>query len=117
MTCKEKILSNDYADILIDYVLPEEALAEQEIDYCFRALDDEFGVAYASRQELPPLSVGAYSYASIPNLYGLMQTFQAENLVEMGNLRVQGPPLELQGRGVIIGFVDTGDGVIIMSSQ
>lgn len=108
MTCKEKILSDDYADIIIDYVLPEEALARQNIDYCFRALDDEFGVAYAARAELPPLSVGVYNYASIPNLYGLMQTFQAENLVETGNIRVQGPPLSLQGRGVIIGFVDTG---------
>lgn len=108
MTCKEKILSNDYADIIIDFVLPEEAVAEQEIEYCFRALDDEFGIVYANRQELPPLSIGVYSYASIPNLYGLMQTFQAENLVEMGNLRMQGPPLSLQGRGVILGFVDTG---------
>ena len=108
MTCKERILSNDYADIIIDFVLPEETLARLGFDYCFRALDDEFGFAYAERQELPPLSVGVYSYSSIPNLYGLMQTFQAENLVEMGNLRVQNPPLALQGRGVILGFVDTG---------
>ena len=107
MTCKEKILSNDYADIIIDFVLPAEILAGR-LDYCFRALDDEFGVAYVNRQELPPLSVGTYNYSSIPNLYGLMQTFQADNLIETGNLRVQGPPLSLQGRGVIIGFIDTG---------
>ena len=105
MTCKERILSNDYVDIIIDFVLPDETLARLGFDYCFRALDDEFGFAYANRQELPPLSVGVYSYASIPNLYGLMQTFQAENLVEMGNIRVQNPPLALQGRGVILGFV------------
>ncbi|MCM1251936.1 MAG: S8 family peptidase [Clostridium sp.] len=108
MTCKERILSNDYADIIIDYVLPDDRLAQQEVDYCFQPLDDEFGFAYVRRQDIPPLSVGVYNYASIPNLYGLMQTFQTENLAEMGNLRVQGPPLELQGRGVIIGFVDTG---------
>ncbi|MCM1038900.1 MAG: S8 family peptidase [Roseburia sp.] len=108
MTCKERILSNDYADLIIDYVLPEEALARQEVDYCFRAIDEEFGIAYVNRDEIPPLSVGVYTYSSIPNLYGLMQTFQAENLVEMGNLRMQSPPLSLQGRGVIIGFVDTG---------
>ncbi|MCM1145653.1 MAG: hypothetical protein NC318_05475 [Blautia sp.] len=115
MTCKEKILSNDYADIIIDYVLPEEALAQQEIDYCFRAVDDEFGVAYVNRQEVPPLSVGVYNYASIPNLYGLMQNFQTENLVETGNIRMQGPPLSLEGRGVIIGFVDTGECVNLLS--
>lgn len=111
MTCKERILSNDYADIIIDFTLPEEALARltaQGIDYCFRALDDEFGFAYVKRQDIPSFSFGSYTYASIPKLYGLMQDFQTENLTEMGNLRVQGPPLELQGRGVIIGFIDTG---------
>ena len=108
MTCKERILSNDYADVIIDFMLPEEALEGQGIDYCFRSINDEFGVVYANRQELPAISVGSYNYYSIPKLYGLMQTFQAENLVEMGNLRVQAPPLSLQGRGVIIGFIDTG---------
>lgn len=108
MACKEKILSNDYADIIIDYVLPDEVLAEQNLDYCFRALDDEFGVAYVNRQEIPPLTIGVYGYAAIPKLYGLMQTFQIENLVEMGNVKVQAPPLSLQGKGVILGFVDTG---------
>lgn len=108
MTCQEKILSNDYADIIIDFVLPEETMAGRRLEYCFQTLDDEFAIVYANRQGLSPLSVGVYNYASIPNLYGLMQAFQAENLAEMGNLRMQGPPLSLQGRGVILGFVDTG---------
>ncbi len=108
MTCKERILSNDYADIIIDFILPEGSLAEQGLDYCIHTLDEEFSAAYVSRGQLPPLSIGVFRYSAIPKLYGLMQTFQAENLVEMGNLRVQGPPLSLQGNGVIIGFIDTG---------
>ncbi len=108
MTCKERILSNDYADVIIDYRLPEGTLNRWNIDFCFQPFDEEFSIAYLERAELPPVSLGTYTYASIPDLYGLMQTFQADNLVETGNLRVQGPPLELQGDGVIIGFVDTG---------
>lgn len=108
MTCKERILSNEYADVILDYTLPDELLTMLNPDYCFRRLDDEFGVAYIERQQLPELSIGVYNYASIPKLYGLMQTFQAENLVEMGNIRIQNPPLSLQGKGVIIGFIDTG---------
>lgn len=108
MTCKDRILSNNYADVIIDYVLPEEELQRLNFDYCFSAIDEEFGTAYISRQELPPLSVGMYGYSAIPKLYGLMQTFQAESLVEIGNLQMQGPPLSLNGTGVIIGFIDTG---------
>ncbi len=108
MTCKERILSNEYADVIIDYVLPEEELQRLNFDYCFSEIDEEFGTAYINRQEIPPLSVGMYGYSSIPKLYGLMQTFQAENLVETGNLQIQGPPLSLKGTGVIIGFIDTG---------
>lgn len=108
MTCKERILSNEYADIILDFVLPDEFLSRINFDYCFRRLDDEFGIAYVDRQSIPALSIGEYNYASIPKLYGLMQTFQAKNLVETGNLRIQSPPLSLQGNGVIIGFIDTG---------
>lgn len=108
MTCKEAILSNAYTDIILDYTLPNEFLSRLNIDYCFRRIDDEFGIVQIESQKLPELSLGIYNYASIPKLYGLMQTFQAENLIEMGNIRIQNPPLSLQGKGVIIGFIDTG---------
>ena len=108
MTCKEKILSNEYADLIINYIQPNELEGLMNVDYCSHILNDEFTAVYVKRQGLPPLSIGVYSYSFIPNLYGLMQTFQEKNLVEMGNIRIQNPPLSLKGRDVIIGFVDTG---------
>lgn len=108
MTCKEKILSDAYEDIIIDFSLSQEWVNLLQYDYCFRELDGGFNIAYVERQSLPPLSIGMYTYAFIPKLYGLMQTFQAENLAAMGNLRIQYPPLSLQGSGVMIGFIDTG---------
>lgn len=115
MNCKERILSNDYADFILDYALPDVRLAELGYEYCFSDIDEEFRIVFLDLQEVLPISTRIYTYASIPKLYGLMQTFQADNLVETGNLQIQGPPLSLKGNGVIIGFVDTGERVIILS--
>ncbi|MCM1266742.1 MAG: S8 family peptidase [Bacteroidales bacterium] len=112
MTCKERILSEDYADIITDFELMEEILELSGIDACYRELDGGYGVSYVKRDEIPPLSIGQYGYSSIPKLYGLMradgQLFDLSCLTAMGNIRVQEPPLALQGSGVIIGFIDTG---------
>lgn len=106
------ILSNDYADLISDYVLPNEFLGLSASDYCFHEIDAGFGVANVRRSVIPPVSAGIYGYSVIPVLYGLMQIgeelFNPENLAAMGNLRVQNPPLSLQGSGVIVGFIDTG---------
>ena len=116
MTCKERILSDAYADAIIDYDVSEALIEVPGPDNCIYDLDDRYRIAHVERQGQEELSIGVYSYAAIPNLYGLMQTFRAENLIDMGNLRIQEPPLSLQGNGVIIGFIDTGERVIIMSS-
>ena len=112
MPCKEMILSNDYADLISDYVLPNELLGLPASDYCFHEIDAGFGVANVRRSAIPPMSAGIYGYSVIPVLYGLMQIgediFNPENLAAMGNLRVQNPPLSLQGSGVVVGFIDTG---------
>ena len=112
MTCKEKILSNDYADLITDYVVAEELSGTSPIDFCFHGIDDGYGVANVNRGMFPPTSIGYYGYSAIPVLYGLMQTqdiiFDPENLAQTGSIRLQNPPLSLQGVGVVLGFVDTG---------
>lgn len=108
MTCKERILSNAYADVILDYNIASELLNIEIPDYCYYELDDEYRIAHVERQRGTGITIGTYGYSSIPNLYGLMQTFHAGNLADMGNLRIQEPPLSLQGKGVIIGFIDTG---------
>ena len=112
MTCREKILSNDYADLITDYVVAEELSGTSPIDFCFHGIDDGYGVANVRRSMFPPMSIGYYGYSAIPVLYGLMQTgeivFDPENLAQTGSIRVQNPPLSLQGAGVVLGFIDTG---------
>lgn len=112
MTCREKILSNDYADFITDYVDAGRMQEEEPLDYCYHAVDAGFGTAYVRRSQIPPLSLAYYSYASIPKLYGLMQdgrnSFDTEPLASTGSIRVQNPPLSLKGRGVLLGVIDTG---------
>ena len=112
MTCKEKILSNGYADFITDYVTADELSGTIPVDFCFHAVDSGYGVANVDRSMIPPMSVFYYGYSMIPKLYGLMQVgedvFNPDNLSAMGNIRVQNPPLSLQGAGVVVGFIDTG---------
>lgn len=112
MTCKEMILSNDFLDIIADYEVIEDILDITDVEYCYHAIDAGYGVANVRRSQVEPVSIGYYGYSTIPKLYGLMQAdeeiFDASPLSAMGNIRVQNPPLALQGSGVIMGFIDTG---------
>lgn len=112
MTCREKILSEEFLDIIVDYDVIVEILEDADVEFCYRELDAGYGIAHVRRSQVQPISIGSYGYSTIPKLYGLMQAgerpFDASPLAAMGNIRVQNPPLALQGSGVIIGFVDTG---------
>lgn len=144
MDCREKILSEDYQNLLVDYVAYFDVLKQNAVDYCFLPIEDDLGILYVNRLDVQPLSISEYRYAFIPKCYGLaargetsglFSTIkQSENAVygeyglqqegqrlagayeDSGILRVQQPPLSLTGNGVLIGFVDTGERVIIMSS-
>lgn len=104
--CREKILSPDYLDfILPDYrrdeevTYPEDQFCVQELGYGYRAL-------YVSRDVVPELSIEAFGYNQIPGCYTLTD-MDAVN--EAGISAVQNyPTLNLLGKGVLIGFVDTG---------
>jgi len=121
MTEREKIASNDYIDVLSDYNQPEGLDVEVE-DYVFQPIDTNLGVTYINKEEVTPIEIRRFTYRSIPKLYGLMQVdgggispgagsetnFDPTPLINSGILQVQGEPLNLTGRGVVIGFLDTG---------
>lgn len=112
MTCREKILSNEYADLITDYRTAEELLNISSMDLCIHDIDAGYAVANVDRNVIPPMSAATYGYSLIPSLYGLMQAggnlFNPENLAETGSIRIQNPPLSLTGEGVILGIIDTG---------
>lgn len=115
MTCKERILSNDYADIITDFVIPERFQYQIPADNCYHQVLDELRILYIERRAIPNLSISDASYYFIPRCYGLTQLdgigAQESNsiaLMESGILAIQGQPLNLTGRDVTIGFIDTG---------
>ena len=113
MNCREKILSEDYMSILLDYV-PEEANQEDEA-FCYQQVDGTLGIYYLDRSAVLPLSPVNYLYRYLPQLFCLgafpaagSRTFRTEPLEGSGILAQQRPPLELTGRRVVMAFIDTG---------
>ncbi len=107
--CRDRILSDAYGDLIIDFEPPARELFPERIrDYCIVPVGD-YRMIYVNRSELSPFSESLYSYVNTPNLYGLMQNeFDPTSLIESGITGLQRPPLSLRGEGTIIAFIDTG---------
>ncbi len=114
MDCKEKILSNQYADGVVDF--PVERVVSDTDDICYIPISDRYYAVYQNREEASGLLGSTYQYQYIPKVYGLMQVpgadddtvFDPSVLVESGIRQLQGPPLNLRGNGVIVAIIDTG---------
>lgn len=101
--CEEQVYSNDYFDFIIPY---GEAATIPVAQACTQRIDEDFDIFYYSRQGLPPLSVGAYTYNVIPKCFGVLDQTALE---VSGIIRMQNQPaLALKGEGVLVGFIDTG---------
>ena len=118
ISCRDRILSNDYADLIIDFELTEELLEMDttNLDYCYRQIDRGLGLVFTSRNQLETVGLLNYSYQRIPGLFGLQELttesvgslFDPTPLISSGIQGVQGEPLNLTGRGTVIAFIDTG---------
>ena len=107
--CKKRILSNDYLDMLVDFNLSAEEIFggnRDNLDYCEHRITNDLRILYVAASSMPPFVLGGYRYQYLPKCYGLLQDISA--LEESGILPILGPPLELTGRNVLIGIVDTG---------
>ena len=104
--CREKILSEDYVDLILpdyrrefDVVLPERQICFQELGFGYRAI-------YIDRELVGEVSFDKVGYDGVPNCYTLLD---AGAMNETGISALQNyPTLQLQGDGIMIGFIDTG---------
>ena len=104
--CREKILSEDYRDFIVSQLNPAELAEYIEEDTCMQEMRFLYDSIYLEKEKIEPLSFGRYSYNAIPKCFTLLDT---EALTQAGILQIQNyPTLNLQGTGVMIGFVDTG---------
>ena len=112
MNCRQRIYSNSYFDYITDFPIDRER--EDVADLCFIEVDNRFNIVYIGRSRISDLATYFFDYQSIPKLYGLLQlqesqmNFNVNNLIASGITQVQGPPLSLTGRGVVLCFIDTG---------
>ena len=118
LLCREKILSNEYADWVIDFELTDwlKRLDRQGVDYCYDKIDDTLGIIYAKREEMEDTEILNYSYRQIPALLGLPEISREEGesefdftpLYETGSLTASEEPLSLTGKNTVIALIGTG---------
>lgn len=115
MDCRDRILSNDYIDIISDF---DVSLVESgDLDQCTVTVENFYSIVYLKYSQLVDQDAYYYEHRSVPKLYGLMQEstappgerpFDPSALIASGILQVQNDPLGLVGRGCVIVFIDTG---------
>ena len=103
MTCEEQIYSEDYYDFIIRTNDPRIEIPE---GVCMQKVDTAYANVYISREGMPDINPVDYSYSSIPKCFSLLD----QNALEVSGISqvLSQPTLSLTGRGVLVGFVDTG---------
>lgn len=108
MTCQEKILSEEYGELIFDFTSDYAKRLQQE-NVCFTPVDDRYNIFYIRQQEIERYQGSLYLYQYLPKVYGLMaEEFDPISLESAGILSAQRPPLSLTGKGVVLAFIDTG---------
>ena len=104
--CRKKILSEDYHDFIVSDIRMPFLQDMLEKDYCLQNPGFFYQCAYLSKSVIKPVSLENYSYFSIPKCYSLL-SMQALN--QAGILPIQNhSTIQLSGKQVMIGFLDTG---------
>ena len=102
---RAKITSNEYMDLLIQYNGNMEIIAQYQ-DLSVQIMNPSFAVVYLPVWEIPNRLYSEFGYASLPLCYALMQDLSLE---ASGITKLRGiSALNLRGKGVLIGMVDTG---------
>lgn len=117
MSCKEKILSEDYLDLIEESLIRDDENVRYN-NYCEQKLTNNVSLFYVSREEIRDQFPTAEMYSRLPKCYGLtgggLETSQPATqfnplpLSNSGIFVVQNPPLRLTGTGTIYAIIDTG---------
>lgn len=107
LSCTPYIYSQEHIGYFIKYDNDLRGVMEVMNPDCIDVINNRFLVAY---KEAPmsdnPEGFFAYGYNNLPKVYGLMDVAGVEDIGAFAVRRL--PGLALDGRDVIVGFVDTG---------
>lgn len=99
------IYSNDYSDYMINFLKESEKTANIEKG-CINPITQKFAILHFPRTQKDFTNLETVPYASIPKLFGLMDS---SNMEVIGVEQVQNEKkLGLTGKNVITGIIDTG---------
>jgi subtilisin family serine protease len=103
--CRDRVYSEDYFDLLIEYGRYIGQL-QADPNLCYNIINITHAVLYFPIANLPNNFVQIYGYGVVPSCFGLLDL---PSLEASGVRRVQNiPALDLRGNGVLIGIIDTG---------
>lgn len=104
--CREHVLSNDYRDFIVSQLDAKEFTPIITEDTCQQEMEFIYKVIHVEKDRADPIGFDRYSYNAVPKCYTLMDIAA---MTQAGITQVQNyPTLNLQGTGVMIGFIDTG---------
>ncbi len=105
-SCREQILSDDYYDLISEVTETSPLNPLYALFTCVQQVNPGLAVLHISRQQYPVYDFIIASYTATPKCYALADV---RTLEQAGIYQVQQyPGLELTGKDVLIGFVDTG---------
>ncbi len=102
---RAKIVSNDYADFIIDWN-SSQSILDQFPNVTIQIMNQRFAIGYAPASQLNNQTVSRYGYSILPAVFALMsrRSLEASGVVRLRNV----PTLNLRGQGVLVGVIDTG---------
>jgi subtilisin family serine protease len=102
---RERIVSNDYADLLIAYS-GDESVFQNFQDASVHIINSLDAIVHVPVQQITDSTIIQLGYSVIPSLFGLISqaSLESSGVIRLRNV----PNFNLRGQGVLIGIIDTG---------
>lgn len=102
---RERIISEDYADLLVVYSVDQQFF-EQFTDATVHIINNILAIVHVPVSQITESAVSERGYSVMPSLYGIISqaSLEASGIQRIRNI----PSFDLRGQGVLIGIIDTG---------
>ncbi|HHU73998.1 MAG TPA: S8 family peptidase [Clostridiales bacterium] len=102
---RERIISEDYADLLVVYSVDQQFF-EQFTDATVHIINNILAIVHVPVSQITESAVSELGYSVMPSLYGIISqaSLEASGIQRIRNI----PSFDLRGQGVLIGIIDTG---------
>lgn len=102
---KERIISEDYGDLIIEYN-GDMTVFDEFPDRTVQIINDQYAFVHVPVDFITQDIVYRYGYGAMPTCFGIISE---ESLESSGVFRLRNIPVfNLRGQGVLIGIIDTG---------